>query len=65
MLERTDSKHAPWTVVRANDKRRLRLNVIRTLLDGFDFEGKNPKTIGKIDDKIILSAEQFLQLNGE
>ncbi len=65
MLERTDSKHAPWTVVRANDKRRLRLNVIRTLLDGFEFEGKNPKAIGQIDDKIILSVEDFLKMDGE
>jgi polyphosphate kinase 2 len=34
MLKRTDSNHAPWTVIRANDKKRTRLNVIRTLLNG-------------------------------
>ena len=27
MLSRTDSDHAPWTVIRANDKRRARLNL--------------------------------------
>ncbi|MGV3574031.1 MAG: polyphosphate kinase 2 [Devosia sp.] len=65
MLERTDSAHAPWTVIRANDKRRLRINVIRTVLNGFEYEGKDKKLIGKIDDKIVLSAEQFLKMDGE
>jgi polyphosphate kinase 2 (PPK2 family) len=65
MLKRTDTRFAPWTVIRANDKRRLRLNVIRTLLNGFDYEGKDKKAIGKIDDRIVLSAEDFLELKGE
>jgi len=65
MLEHTDSKHAPWTIIRANDKRRLRINVIRTLLNGFEYEGKDKKAIGKIDDKIVLSAEDFLKMDGE
>ena len=65
MLKQTDSAHAPWTVIRANDKRRLRINVIRTLLAGFDYEGKDKKAIGKIDEKIVLSAEQFLETDGE
>ncbi len=33
MFEASDSKHAPWTVVPSNDKRRARLNVIRHILD--------------------------------
>jgi polyphosphate kinase 2 len=65
MLKRTDTRFAPWTVIRANDKRRLRLNVIRTLLNGFDYEGKDKKAIGKIDDRIVFSAEDFLDLKGE
>ena len=65
MLKHTDSAHAPWTVIRANDKRRLRINVIRTLLAGFDYEGKDKKAIGKIDEKIVLSAAQFLETDGE
>jgi len=65
MLERTDSKHAPWTVIRANDKKRLRLNAIRTVLHGVDYEGKDEAEIGKIDRKIVLTAEAFLGLEGE
>jgi len=65
MLERTDSEHAPWTVIRANDKRRLRLNVIRTVLNGFDYEGKSEKALGSIDRNIVLSARAFLETDGE
>jgi polyphosphate kinase 2 len=60
MLARTDSDFAPWTVVRANDKRRLRLNVIRSVLDRLDFTGRNADAIGRIDGEIVLSATKFL-----
>jgi len=33
MFAASDSKHAPWTVVPSNDKRRARLNVIRHILE--------------------------------
>jgi polyphosphate kinase 2 len=65
MLTRTDTKQAPWTVIRANDKARLRLNAIRTVLHGLDYDGKDEKEIGKIDDLIVLSAKDFLALEGE
>src|SRR5262245_34780540 len=32
MLEATDTKHAPWVIVRSDDKKRARLNVISHLL---------------------------------
>jgi polyphosphate kinase len=53
MLEKTHSEKAPWTVVRANDKRRARLNIIRHILTSIDYEGKNKDAIGEIDDKIL------------
>ena len=62
MLRRTDSSHARWTMIRANDKRRGRLNVIRTVLDRLSFAGKDKKAIGDIDPKIRLSADEFLAL---
>lgn len=53
MLEKTHSKAVPWTVVRANDKRRARLNIIRHMLLSLDYAGKDMEAIGKIDDKIL------------
>ncbi|MGV3650565.1 MAG: polyphosphate kinase 2 [Devosia sp.] len=60
MIETTHTRHAPWTVIRANDKRRARLNLIRTVLLGLDYEGKDLSAIGPIDPLIALSGPAFL-----
>ncbi len=41
MLARTHSAVAPWTVVRANDKKRARLGLIMDLLARLDYKGKD------------------------
>lgn len=61
MLEKTHSDEAPWTVVRANDKRRARINLIRHILKSLDYEGKDKKVIGDIDQKILGSGPDFLK----
>ena len=60
MFEATDSAHAPWTVIRSNDKMRARLNAIRTVLNACDYEGKDESAIGDIDPGIALPAREFL-----
>ena len=42
MFEHTDIKQAPWYVVRADDKRRARLNCISHLLSMIDYEDLTP-----------------------
>lgn len=61
MLEKTHTERAPWTVVRANDKRRARLNAIRHILGRIDYDGKDRSAIGEIDDKILGSGPKFLK----
>ena len=61
MLEKTHTDAAPWTVVRANDKRHTRVNLIRHILLTLDYEGKDEKAIGEIDDKILGSGPDFLK----
>lgn len=61
MLKETHSEHAPWTVVRANDKRRGRLNLIRHILTTLDYDGKDTSAIGEIDDKILGSGPGFVK----
>jgi polyphosphate kinase len=65
MLARSDHSGAPWTVLRANDKRRTRLEVIRHLLDVMPYADKNTKKVGEVDRKIALSASAFLGDGGE
>jgi polyphosphate kinase 2 len=61
MLKETHTDHAPWTVIRANDKRRARINLIRHILKTLDYEGKDKKAIGEIDDRIVGSGPGFLK----
>ena len=60
MIEKTHTKFAPWTVVRANDKRRARLNIIRHILLTIDYDGKDKKAIGEIDNKILSFGAEDL-----
>jgi polyphosphate kinase 2 len=59
MMAATHTKQAPWTIVRSNDKRRARLNVLRHLLYNIGYEGKNEKRIGKVDPLILGQGPAF------
>ncbi len=52
-LNRTHTDAAPWTVVRSDDKRRARVQVIRSILQNLDFEHKKAKKPGEIDPQIV------------
>jgi len=68
MLEKTDSEHAPWYIVRSDDKRRARLNCISHILKLIPFEKvsrgkvKLPKRSdkGKYDDRASLEKMKFV-----
>ncbi|MEL6100546.1 MAG: polyphosphate kinase 2 [Pseudomonadota bacterium] len=51
------SAHAPWTVVRTDDKRRARLMAIRHVLSSLDYAGKDADAIGPIDDAVCAGPE--------
>jgi polyphosphate kinase 2 len=42
MLLRTHTTEAPWSIVRADDKRRARLNLMRDILARLHYAGKSP-----------------------
>ena len=65
MLETTDSAAAPWTIVRANDKKRTRLEVIRHILTVLPYASQEEKKIGKVDPKVVISAAEYLSKGGE
>ncbi len=64
MLATTHTEHAPWTIIRSNDKRRARLNAIRFVLNSLKYAGKDVQLIGKLDPKIIGSGPKFLNASG-
>jgi polyphosphate kinase 2 len=55
----THTPATPWTVIRANDKRRTRLEAIRVVLTALDYEDKDAKVVGRIDRKIVGSGAEF------
>ncbi len=57
MLDATDSAHAPWTLILGNDKRRARINVIRSILNALDYPTKDKKRIGAIDTNIVTGRK--------
>jgi polyphosphate kinase 2 len=68
MLEATDSKHAPWYIVRSDDKKKARLNCITHLLGRIPY-GKVPrekvklpkrKSKGSYDDQIPTKGRHFV-----
>ena len=69
MLKATDSKHAPWLVVRSDDKRCARLNVISHILSAIPHKKihgekvKLPKRSdkNKYDDQRFLKTRNFVE----
>jgi len=59
MFRFTHTTETPWTVIRANDKRRSRLEAIRLVLSRFEYAGKDKAAAGKADELIIGSGPQF------
>ena len=68
MLEATDTEHAPWHIVRSDDKKRARLNCIAHLLSLIPYEDAPRKKVklpkrsskGKYDDQSSLEGRRFV-----
>jgi polyphosphate kinase 2 len=56
MFTATDTGHAPWTVVKSNDKRRGRLEAMRHVLNLFDYVDKDAEIVGAPDPLIVGPA---------
>ncbi|MFA6967879.1 polyphosphate kinase 2 [Bosea sp. (in: a-proteobacteria)] len=65
MLARSSTPWAPWHVIRGNDKLRARLNAIRHVLLAIPYKDRDEAAIGKLDDKVVVTAEHYLHKGGE
>ena len=63
MLMRSHTAFAPWRVVRADDKRQTRINVIRDLLAGIQYKGKNRKILPP-DPNVVFEFDEAYLENG-
>jgi polyphosphate kinase 2 len=53
MFRHTDVPQARWTVIKSNDKRRARLEVMRYILSLFAYDGKAHDLVGQLDPLIV------------
>jgi polyphosphate kinase 2 (PPK2 family) len=68
MLEATDSKHAPWHILRSDDKKRARLNCIAHLLGSIPYKDLPHEEVqlperskkGSYDDEATLIGRTFV-----
>lgn len=56
MIQATHTDHGPWTIVRSNDKRRARIEVLRHVLASIDYPERDEAAVGRPDEKIIGSG---------
>jgi polyphosphate kinase 2 len=69
MLDATDTKFAPWYLIRSDDKKRARLNVIRHILDTIPHKSLPPEKVkipkrsnkGAYDDQAPLTRRKFIR----
>ena len=68
MLEHTDTEHAPWHIVRSDDKKKARLNTIAHLLDSIPHKKlkvdkirlPNRSKKGAYDDAASIASRRFV-----
>jgi len=62
MLLASHTEHAPWTVIRSDDKKKARINTIKHILNHFDYPDKIEKKKLKADDNIRIHADDEIRI---
>ncbi|MDP2894281.1 MAG: polyphosphate kinase 2 [Sulfurimonas sp.] len=61
MLKETNTKFAPWTIIKSDNKKKARINIMKHILNFVDYPNKiDPKEI-IIDKNIIIDAKKEMQ----
>ena len=61
MLKKTHTSHAPWTVIRSNDKFKARLNAMKTILNTVPYERHDPNLDFVPDHNIVISGAREVE----
>lgn len=62
MFARTHTPESPWTVIRANDKRRTRLEMLRAVLDKIPYAGKDKAIVHAPDPLLVGAGPDFFAM---
>ena len=61
MLKRTHSNHAPWTVIRSNNKHQARLNALRVILNSVPYERGDYDVDFVPDPDVVISGSREVE----
>jgi polyphosphate kinase 2 len=61
MLKRTHTTHAPWKLIRSNDKHQARLNAMKVILNSVPYERLDPELDFVPDPQIVISGSRELE----
>ena len=62
MLLASHSEHAPWTIIRSDNKKKARINCIKHILNNFEYPDKMKNKDLKADDKIRVYADEEIRI---
>ncbi len=62
MLLASHTDHAPWTVIRSDDKKRARINCIKHILNHFNYPEKISRKKLIADDEIRITADDEIRI---
>jgi len=62
MMKCTHTSHAPWTIIRSNNKFKARLNAMKVILNSVPYERLNPELDFVPDHDIVVSGARELEL---
>jgi polyphosphate kinase 2 len=59
MLQRTDTPHAPWTIVNSNVKKWARLEAMRCVLDRLPYDSKDRAVVHAPEPTVVVPASEL------
>lgn len=62
MLQETHSGHAPWVIIRSNNKKEARINAIKHILQKIEYPNKIDIKKLKVDDDILIHGSKEIML---
>lgn len=62
MLKRTNTNHAPWTIIRSNNKHLARLNAMKVILNAVPYERLNSTLDFVPDHDVVISGSRELEI---
>ncbi|MBF0189486.1 MAG: polyphosphate kinase 2, partial [Magnetococcales bacterium] len=66
MLRKTHTPMCPWTIIRADDKPKARINAMRIILNSVDYPERNQELDFVPESDVVISASRELEhMNAE